>query len=549
MPRPDAPITLMGLDEAIRVALTNAEVVRVLTGVTASTSGRTVYDVAVTNTGIDAERARFDPRLEIQNTWNRGEQPQASFFDPFNPGLSFIDGVRNDGYSFNAGLAKTTLLGGEFNLGVNANRNRFRPGIFPLNPESPSSAELSYIQPLLRGAGIAVNRVPIVIARIDTERSYFQYKDSVQNLVQGVIDAYWALVFGRVDLWAREQQVAQAEFAYDLSEARFRNEIGNAADLAQSKVALANFRAALVTAQSNVLLQEAALRNILGLPPANGGRLVPSTPPTRQPVDLDWTTLVELAGERRPDIVELKLILDADQQQLIQANNQARPRLDAVSLYRWNGLEGETPGGGTISTSPGQFTDWTLGVNFSVPLSLRRERAQLRQVELVIARDRANLQQGVHNSIHLLAVNVRNLAQFYEQYRAFHEVREAARENLDVQMANWRFGRTQYINVLLAIVDWGNAISSEAQSISQYNSELANLELETGTILESHGIVFFEERFASIGPLGRSHPECYPFALRPTSNEDRYPQTDQPADEAFDLESPLERLPPPDELQ
>ena len=36
---------------------------------------------------------------------------------------------------------------------------------------------------------------------------------------------------------------------------------------------------------------------------------------------------------------------------------------------------------------PGQFADWQLGINFSVPLGLRAERSQLRRQELIIARD------------------------------------------------------------------------------------------------------------------------------------------------------------------
>ena len=109
----------------------------------------------------------------------------------------------------------------------------------------------------------------------------------MQGLVQSTCRTYRTVVFARVDLWAREQQVSQADFAYHLSEARFRNDIGNAGDIAQSKVALANFQAALVTAQSNVLGREAALRNVLGLPPADRGsdRTQHTSPPDNQ---LTW---------------------------------------------------------------------------------------------------------------------------------------------------------------------------------------------------------------------------------------------------------------------
>ena len=41
------------LDEAIAIALRHSEVIRVLTGVSASSTGRTVYDTAVSTTNID----------------------------------------------------------------------------------------------------------------------------------------------------------------------------------------------------------------------------------------------------------------------------------------------------------------------------------------------------------------------------------------------------------------------------------------------------------------------------------------------------------------
>jgi hypothetical protein len=175
-------------------------------------------------------------------------------------------------------------------------------------------------------------------------------------------------------------------------------------------------------------------------------------------------------------------------------------------------------------------------------LGQRRERALVRQQQLLIRRDQANLEQGIHQMQHLLALSVRNLDQFYAQYERFKAVRRAARINLDQQLAQYNEGIVQFIVVLQAIVDWGNAVSAEAQSLSQYNTELATLELQTGTILESHGIVFFEERFAAVGPLGRFGPDrCYPSAVTPGQNATRYPENDQPSEKQFNLENPVQR--------
>ncbi|HEV3203588.1 MAG TPA: hypothetical protein VGY77_04360, partial [Gemmataceae bacterium] len=116
--------------------------------------------------------------------------------------------------------------------------------------------------------------------------------------------------------------------------------------------------------------------------------------------------------------------------------------------------------------------------------------------------------------------------------------------NLDRQLENYRRGRSIFLNVLQAITDWGNAVSSESQALTQYNTELANLEQETGTILESHGIRFAEERYASLGPLGGlGKKKDYPRSTPPGPNQPKYPTAARPAENFFDLEDPLKSKP------
>jgi len=429
------------------------------------------------------------------------------------------------------------VTGGVIDFGVIGSNNRFPGLVTPLNPQIGSSAAVQLTQPLLQGAGARVNQAPIVIARIDTERSYFQFKDAVQTHVQSVIQGYWQLVLARTELWAREQQVAQLEFA--LKRAEDRVEVGDArlGELSQARVAFENFRAILLAAQANILQRESALRNVLGLNPYDNDRIVPVSPLVDEKLDILWEELLGLAETNRPDIVELKLILEADLQRQIIRNNDALPRLDAVALYRWNGLEGTMPNGNPISADG--FDDWTLGVNFSVPIGLRSSRALLRQQELLIQRDQVNLQQGLHQASHDLAISVRNLELFYSQYKRYQEVRKAAQENLDQQV---EIGNElePFIVLLQAVVDWGNAVANEAQALILYNSELAALERESGTILETHGITFVEERFGSIGPLGRlAVPVAYPAATPAAGMIDRYPSREGPSEQQLDLRDPL----------
>ena len=152
---------------------------------------------------------------------------------------------------------------------------------------------------------------------------------------------------------ARDSGGSIAPGLSNVLEAQLRTEWANQGNVAQSKLAFANFRANLVAARANVLQREAALRNMIGLPPEDGVRIVPSTPPTRDQVQFRWEEINDTAQSRRPDLIELNLILLADQRRLVQNRNLAQPQLDAVALQQWNGLNGRILNGNHLSSGLG----------------------------------------------------------------------------------------------------------------------------------------------------------------------------------------------------
>lgn len=521
---------LMTLDEAIRLTLLHSEAIRVLAGVSAVSTGQTIYDTAIAVTPIDQAKAVFDPVFSANSSFRHTEFPGLNAL-----GSSIIRS-QTAGNDSGVSLRDLNTLGGTVDLSFSNSLDD--PAVAGFLDRNLPSASLSYTQPLLAGLGREANTAPIVIARLQQEISYFQFKDSMQELVRGTIAAYWSLVQARTELWAREIQVDQSRNAFLRLEAQFRQGLANQSDVAQPKLAYANFRANLVTARANVLQREAALRNMMGLPPSDGVQIVPSTPPTRDQVQFRWNEINDTAQSLRPDLVEMNLILMADRKRLVQSRNLAHPQLDAVALQRWDGLSGQVINGNQLSSGLGDNSSWTMGVNFSVPLSLRKSRAQVRNHELLIMKNRALIQQNLHLIEHQLATSVRNIDQNFLQYEAFRDARQAAKENLEVRVQRLFTGNENFLNFLQGVTDWGNAVASEAQALTSYNTGLADLERQTGTILETHGIRFVEEQFASIGTHGRwCQDECYPRDLKPRENSQRYEDSGKASEEAFDLQN------------
>jgi outer membrane protein TolC len=525
-------IRTLPLDEAIRIALQHSEAIRVLTGTSASFSGQTIYDTAIAATPIDVAKARFDPVFQANTAFLRAERPLLD-----GTGTAIVGSLRA-GSTQNMSISDLNQFGGIAAITAdNAWNSDDNEGFLTRNA---SSLELSYTQPLLAGSGQQANLAPIVIARLQQSQSYFQFKDSIQGLVRDVITGYWLLVQARTELWASKQLVNQLQFATDRVDAQLKTGLVAIQDAALIRTSFMNANARLVRAQGTVLQREGALRNLLGLPPEDGTRIVPTTPPTRDQVEFRWNEIVDTAQAKRPDLIELNLVLMADQHQLLRNRNLARPELNALAIHQWNGLAGRTAAGNFVSTPYDRHTDWTLGVEFSVPLSLRKARADVRNLELLIARDRATIQQSIHQLEHTLATTLRNVDLNLEQYEAFRAARDAAAISvpaLEARTLSGGLGRTTVLEVLGAYTDLANAVSAEAIALTSYNTELANLEYETGTILDTHGIRFVEERFASIGPHGQCHEDrCYPLDLRPTANSDRYQDSGKPSEEAFDLQ-------------
>ncbi|CAN5425126.1 hypothetical protein BH10PLA2_BH10PLA2_36760 [soil metagenome] len=151
-PQMNLPEWRLSLDEALRISLENARVIRILAGTQAVNSGQTIYEAAITNTTIDQEQARFDPVFNQRDTWTHSNNP-SPILDPINFGRALLFDGQADTFQAETGLSKTNVLGGQAGLNV-VNTNTYLNGVGnALNPQNNNSLALTYNQPLLQGAG------------------------------------------------------------------------------------------------------------------------------------------------------------------------------------------------------------------------------------------------------------------------------------------------------------------------------------------------------------------------------------------------------------
>jgi outer membrane protein TolC len=482
------------LEECVRQALLQSQVVRATVGNVVRSTGSTRYDQAIVETQVDVAQAVFDPQLLLDLFWTKNDQPTGV---TFGPGIPIP--TERDQANFTATLSKRFVTGGTAALSYNTGYLFFPRGSFPgsINPQYRTAFELSFQQPLLRGGGVEFHRAPLVIARIQSDQTFWQWKESVLALVRSVEEAYWGLYAAHVALRAVEEVLPLAAEVVRVEQARLETQQAIPADVAQAEAQLALFRQQRTRALANVLAQEAQLRNLLGLPPNDRRRLVPAETPPAAPLQIDWNAALEAALRHRPQLARQRLAVRVRQLQLTLARNALQPQLDVRALWRINGIGNELDEALEL-LGENRFNDWELGATLGLPVGFRQASADLRAAQLQLQREVALLNEAVHETTHELADLVREAETTYAEYLSAFERQQAAarwvegaraRFETPVPIEGQRDAFLLALQVYLqALQTWADAMAQAASFLARYHMILARIEEAKGTLLELNHI-------------------------------------------------------------
>lgn len=498
----------MCLAEAITLALENSEVVRTISGPGLTAPQSTVYDPVVTETQVQTALAAFDTSLQGSMFWERRENPPAVSFQ----GL-LDQPERLDLATFRSSVVKPFSGGGQGRISLDTDYVfQPLPDSAPIDdvPQYNPRLEFGFRQPFFRGAGTALNRAPLVIARAETDRSLWEFQRTLMRLAADVEASYWQLDAARVSLKAIDQVLPLAAEVVRVQEERLKVQVAVPADVALAQTSLEQFRQRRIQAVAAVLQQEATLRNLVGLPPNDGLNVVTTDKPLEASVVVDWHSLLETAVARRPDIMQQRLAVRRSELSLLQARNGMLPRVDGEALWRINGSGNDlNQAFGVVADD--RFTDWQLGFSVDLPLFNHQATAAARAAELALARERALLRNSVHAASHELAAILRDIEALHLQY-------ESAQRR-QTQAGTWRDGaQARFENpaadtdVLLALITylegldaWATATADMSQLLALYNTALVRLEEAKGSLLETHHIVLLDDPSAAIR-RGRCDP-------------------------------------------
>lgn len=525
------------LQDAIRIGLTNSKVFRSLGGsiIQSPDMARTNIDPALAESdptfGVEAALSAFDAQFDALIGWQRVDRAVNQDSGAFG---GFLAATREEELGgFQAELSKTTAVGTQFVLGHHVTYAGTNNPARLFGSSWDVDYEFGLRHPFLQGSGVPFNRIAgpngrpgyfdgVLIARIRTDITLADFEIGVRNLVSDIENAYWELYFAyrdldakitardsALDIWrdvaervaagargGRAQDEAQARSQYFQFQAAVENALsGMTTGLTTTGVTAGQF-----VGSGGVYAREANLRYLLGIAPNDGLLIVPADPPADANVVFNWEEVVQEALARRVELRRQKWMIKRRQLELIASRNFMMPRLDGIAKYRWRGFGDDlidpTPRGGFDNAfevlTGGDYQEWELGAQLTMPIGFRREAAGVRNAELRLARERAVLRDQELELVHHLDASVREVARAYQVIQTNYNRFVAANDDVVAWTRFEQEGGKAIDELLRAQQRLADADVSFHRSVMIYNLALKNIHFQKGSLLQYDGVLLSE---------------------------------------------------------
>jgi outer membrane protein TolC len=533
----DAPMSLLNtepgefwdlsLEEAISISLQNSKVIRSIAQVRQtrqvgqSVAGPpealtinpeftpTIYDPAIEETGpngAEAALAAFDAQWNTNLFWDQTDRPQ-NVNDATGGTQIFARLLEQDNMNFESELTKRSATGTQWSFRNVTTVDQSNRPLRVLASEWLTSFEAEARHPLMRGGGVQVNRVPVLIGRIRTDISLVQFSQAIRNHLIEVERAYWDVYFFYRNLETARTGFNSALGTWKRINAMYVEDTPNVTgeQEAQSREQYYFFRGRLEEGKRDLLIAERQLRFLMGIAPSDGRVIRPIDQPTLARVEFDWSDILTESLTRSDEIRRQKWLIKQRELELIAARNKLLPQVDVVALYRRlchgddliegdrNGANVPTPGSLAFDElTEGRFQEWRLGIDVQIPIGARAAHASVRNQQLLMARERARLEDLELEVSHGLGDAIQRLDANYILTKTAFQQWAAAKRQVDVLQSKVESGSVALDLLLDAQRRAADAERAFFQSLLQYNNAILEVHYRKGSLIEYCGVILQE---------------------------------------------------------
>ena len=446
----------------------------------------------------------FDPGLTLTFSNQRNIQPSTSLLDGANINKSLSQ-------PFTMGYSQTLTTGTQLSLGTSVSKYSTNSSNATLNPSWNGSFNFGFTQPLLRGRGSYITKLPITLARARLRVNELSLRDQIMSILGNAENAYWDVIQARESLGVQEKGLELADKSLKRSQRELELGAISALEIYQPQQSYANAEIQVTQAKYQLAQAEDALRRQAGLDLDPTLRTTPINlteevlPPTDVP-PLSKEELVNVAMEHRPDLMSTRENLAVSDLSIQSALNGLRPSLNFIGSAKFQGSGGtqllrDRVTGALLTTTPGGFGDawsqvfgfdypyWSVGISLTLPLRDHRAAADLADAAVNKKLAQLRERQAVQN-VRLSVVNaVDQVESSKANVRLAQIAVNFAQERVNGDQRRYDLGTITIFFLLDSQQALTNAEANLVRQSVSYRRNLLNLQQQTGTLLEDRGVV------------------------------------------------------------
>jgi outer membrane protein TolC len=351
----------------------------------------------------------------------------------------------------------------------------FRPGEQSGNspdPYSNFSAGLSARYYLFKGFRTAS---AISAARSSLEAASHQYEGNVQDLILQVNQGYYRLLQAGHLVKVAEKSLESARYHLEFAKSRFEAGLATRSDILKAEVEVSNSNLALIRSRNGRLSLQGALNVLLGQSADAPLEVVDDLQDLQQQEQTDFSTLLALAYEHRPELLKINSQLQAQRSNIRLARSNLLPWVSADANYSFSG-----------SALSSLNKGWSFGLSLSYPVfsgfSLASRVAQEKIAFQAMDKQRSSLEQGIGLDVWNAFLDLKEAKERIENTQIFLE---NARENLGLAEEEYREGAGSMIEVVDAQTNMVAAEVGLIEAQADFKISLAALDRALGIDLWS----------------------------------------------------------------
>jgi len=413
---------------------------------------------------------------------------------------------------FGAALGQVLKFGANYNVTVDGRKlkstgDSFNPPSFFTHSVNDQSSfpviGLEFNLHLLKGLGVEVNTLNLILAKNDARISQEELRRRAQVTLKAVEDAYWDVAAARAAVRVSKQSLKLAQDLYDLNKKKV--EVGTLApiEITQAEAGVASREEGVIVAENLLSDTEDNLRRLLAIPkddPLWGQPIIPADKPKSEGTPPDLDDALATAMQKRPEILNAHTAYDSSEVAARVAKKNIRHTLDLKATVgsSWFDSSSDSLTAATPTTPAAISTfdandgkggpDWSIGLVYAYPIRNRAAKASSAIAEIDRQRSEiaiASAEQDVRVDVRTA---VRAVASGAQRVAAAHSNTILQQKTVDAELKKFENGMSTSFEVLRIQTDLSDAQVAEIRAVLDYNKSLADLERAKGTLLESKGL-------------------------------------------------------------